>query len=151
MAEPPSRRLSMAAVEIAAADPPVDEIPPSLAEMREAVNKLKGGKAAGVCNISAEMLKAGGEAMIHSLHAVLTPVWQSGTIPCDWKRGLVVPIWKGKGCRQDMRHGHLTVTWGGVLMSLVPSAFAESWGTTGMTSCQSTDCSMKLSPGLLPA
>ncbi len=39
--------------------------------------------------------------MIHGLHAVLTVVRQSGTIPCDWKRGLVVPIWKGKGCRQD--------------------------------------------------
>ncbi len=31
----------------------------------------------------------------------LSAVWQSGTIPPDWKRGLVVPIWKGKGCRQD--------------------------------------------------
>ncbi|KAG0727065.1 Iron-sulfur protein NUBPL [Chionoecetes opilio] len=42
-----------------------------------------------------------GEAMIRGLHAVLTAVWQSGTIPPDWKRGLVVPIWKGKGDRQD--------------------------------------------------
>ncbi len=32
-----------------------------------------------------------------------------------------------------VRHGHLTVTWRGVSMSLVRSAFAESWGTTGMT------------------
>merc|ERR1712035_27581 len=101
MAEPPSRPLSAAGVEIATADPPVDEAPPSLAEVREAVNKLKGRKAAGICNISAEMLKAGGEAMIHGLHAVLSAVWQSGTIPPDWKRGLVVPIWKGKGCQQD--------------------------------------------------
>ena len=101
MAEPPTRQLSLAGVAIAAADPPVDETPPSLAEVREAVNKLKGGKAAGVCNVSAEMLKGGGEAMIHGLHAVLSAVWQSGTIPPDWKRGLVVPIWKGKGCRQD--------------------------------------------------
>ena len=101
VAEPPSRQLSLAGVEISAAVPPVDESPPSLAEVREAVNKLKSGKAAGVCNISAEMLKAGGEAMIQGLHAVLCAVWRSGTIPPDWKRGLVVPIWKGKGCRQD--------------------------------------------------
>ncbi|KAG0711023.1 Iron-sulfur protein NUBPL [Chionoecetes opilio] len=83
------------------ADPPIDETAPSLDEVREAVAKLRGGKAAGVCNISAELLKAGGEAMIRGLHAVLTAVWQSGTIPPDWKRGLVVPIWKGKGDRQD--------------------------------------------------
>ncbi|KAG0720925.1 LINE-1 retrotransposable element ORF2 protein [Chionoecetes opilio] len=73
----------------------------ALDEVREAVAKLRGGKAAGVCNISAELLKAGGEAMIRGLHAVLAAVWQSGTIPPDWKRGLVVPIWKGKGDRQD--------------------------------------------------
>ncbi len=46
-------------MEIAAANPPVDETPSSRPEVREAVNKLKGGKAAGVCNISPEMLKAG--------------------------------------------------------------------------------------------
>ena len=99
--EPPSRQLSLAGVQMAAADPPVDEAPPSLTEVREAVSKLKCGKAAGVCNISGELLKAGGEAMIHGLHAVLVAVWQTGTIPSDWKKGLVVPIWKGKGDRQD--------------------------------------------------
>ena len=51
--------------------------------------------------MSAELLKAGDEAMTRGLHAVLTAIWQSGTIPPDWKRGLVVPIWKGKGDRQD--------------------------------------------------
>ena len=101
MVEPPSRQLSVAGVQMMTADPPVNEAPPSLAEVREAVNKLKWGKAAGICNISAEMLKAGGETMIHGLHAVLCAVWRTGTIPPDWKRGLVVPIWKGKGDRQD--------------------------------------------------
>ncbi len=66
-----------------AADPPVDETPPSLAEVRESVNKMKCGKAAGICNVSTEMLKAGGEDMIRGLHAVLSAVWQPGTIPPD--------------------------------------------------------------------
>ncbi len=83
---------TVAGLQMAEANPPIDEVPPSLAEVRGAVARLRGGKAAGVCNISAEMLKAGGEAMTHGLHAVLTAVWQSGTIPPDWKRGLVVPI-----------------------------------------------------------
>ena len=39
-----------------------------------AVAKLRGGMAAGICNISAELLKAGGEAMILGLDAVLTSV-----------------------------------------------------------------------------
>ena len=39
--------------------------------------------------------------MIRELHAVLTAVWHSGTIPPDWKKGLVIPIWKRKGDHQD--------------------------------------------------
>ncbi|KAG0723224.1 putative protein in type-1 retrotransposable element R1DM [Chionoecetes opilio] len=99
--DPPTEQLHTTGLQAVDADPPIDETAPSLDKVREAVAKLKGGKAAGVCNISAELLKAGGEAMIRGLHAVLTAVWQSGTIPPDWKRGLVVPIWKGKGDRQD--------------------------------------------------
>ncbi|KAG0715480.1 Craniofacial development protein 2 [Chionoecetes opilio] len=99
--DPPTEQLHTTGLQAVDADPPIDETAPSLDEVREAVAKLRGGKAAGVCNISAELLKAGGEAMIRGLHSVLTAVWQSGTIPPDWKRGLVVPIWKGKGDRQD--------------------------------------------------
>ncbi|KAG0711895.1 LINE-1 retrotransposable element ORF2 protein [Chionoecetes opilio] len=98
---PPTEQLHTTGLQAVDADPPIDKTAPSLDEVREAVAKLRGGKAAGVCNISAELLKAGGEAMIRGLHAVLTAVWQSGTIPHDWKRGLVVPIWQGKGDRQD--------------------------------------------------
>ena len=36
-----------------------------------------------------------------SLHAVLCSAWNTGIIPTDWKRSLVVPLWKGKGDRQD--------------------------------------------------
>ena len=101
MAEPPTGQLQLAGLQTLAADPPIDVAAPSLAEVREAVAKLKGGKAPGVCNISVELLKGGGEAMIRGLHAVLTAVWHSGIVPPDWKRGLVIPIFKGKGSRQD--------------------------------------------------
>ncbi|KAG0717242.1 Retrovirus-related Pol polyprotein from type-1 retrotransposable element R2 [Chionoecetes opilio] len=76
--DPPTEQLHTTGLQAVDADPPIDETAPSLDEVREAVAKLKGGKAAGVCNSSAELLKAGGEAMIRGLHAVLTAVWQSG-------------------------------------------------------------------------
>ncbi len=53
MAKPLSTLLFLAGTEIAAADPPVDETPPSLAEVRGAVSKLKGEKAANVSKVSA--------------------------------------------------------------------------------------------------
>ena len=36
-----------------------------------------------------------------SLHTVLCSAWNTGIIPTNWKRGLVVPLWKGEGDRQD--------------------------------------------------
>ena len=52
--------------------------------------------------------------MIRGLHAVFTTVWHSGTIPPDWIKGLVVPIWKGKGDRQDCNN------YGGITLPSVP-------------------------------
>ena len=98
---PPSGQLRTARLQTLDADPPIDETAPSIGDVREAVAKLKGRKAVGICNISAELLKAGVEAMIRGLHAVLTAVWHSGTIPPDWKKGLVIPISKRKGNCQD--------------------------------------------------
>ena len=46
------------------ADPPIDETAPSIGDVKEAVANLRGRKAPGYCNISAVLLKAGGEAMI---------------------------------------------------------------------------------------
>ena len=82
-AKVPSGQLRTAGLQTLDADPPIDETAPSIGDVKEAVAKLRGGKAAGICNISAELLKAGGEAMIRGLHAVLTAVWHSGTIPPD--------------------------------------------------------------------
>lgn len=54
------------------ADPPVDEAPSSPHPVvREVVVRLKEGKAAGICNIYAKLLKPGGMAVTCGLHAVL--------------------------------------------------------------------------------
>ena len=98
--DPPTVKLDIRGVTITVADPPINCGPPSLVETRAAVNRLKWGKAPGICGIQAELLKAGGNALV-SLHAVLCSAWNTGIIQTDWKRGLVVPRWKGKGDRQD--------------------------------------------------
>ena len=60
----PSRQLQTAGLQTLDADPPIEETAPSIGDVKNAVAKLRGGKAAGISNISAELLKAGGEAMI---------------------------------------------------------------------------------------
>ena len=46
------------------ADPPISKTVLSFDDVKEAVAKLRGGKAAGICNIYMELLKAGGEGCI---------------------------------------------------------------------------------------
>lgn len=52
-AEPSKRQLPLAGKLMAAFDPLIEETSHSLVEVREAVRKLKDGKAAGICNNSA--------------------------------------------------------------------------------------------------
>ena len=99
-ADPPAVELDVRGVTITIADPPINCGPPSCVETQAAVNRLKLGIAPGICGIHAELLKAGGNAVLMSLHAVLCSTWNTGIITTDRKSGLVIPLWKGKGDRQ---------------------------------------------------
>ena len=88
-------------------------------ETQAAVNRLKWGKAPGIGGIHAELLNAGGNAALMSLHAVLCSVLSTGITPIDWKRGIVVPLWKGKGDRQDCNNYQ-----GVMLLSMPGKVFA---------------------------
>ena len=99
--DPPAVVLDVRVVTIPIADPPINCGPPSFVETQAVVNWLKWGKAPGIFGIRAELLKAGGNAVLMSLHVVLCSVWNTGIIPTDWKRGLAVSLWKGKGDCQE--------------------------------------------------
>jgi len=93
--------LDVRGVTIPNADHPINCGPPSFVETQAAVNRLKWGQAPEICGIHAELLKAGGNAALFSQHVVLCSAWNTGIIPTDWKRGLVVLLWKWKGDHQD--------------------------------------------------
>ena len=99
-ADPPTVELDVRGdPTIPITDPPINCDPPSFVETQAVVNRLKWRKASGIYGIHAEYLKAGENAVLVSLCAVLCSAWKTGIIPTDWKRGLVVPLWKGKGDR----------------------------------------------------
>ena len=54
-------------------------------EVRRGVRRLKGRKAAGMCGIVPEMLKAGGEVVVQWLTEFFNMVWRVGVAPQDWK------------------------------------------------------------------
>ena len=80
-ADPPAVELDVRGVTITIADPPINCGPPSFVETQAAVNRLKWGEAPGICGIHAELLKAGGNAALVSLHAVLCSACNTGITP----------------------------------------------------------------------
>ena len=99
---PPAERLAEGGPRtMVAPDPPIREDPPSYQEVKRVVSELREGRAAGVCGVPAELLKAGGDCMTRWLRAIIVQVWSTGVVPPDWRRGLVTPIYKGRGDRKD--------------------------------------------------
>ena len=60
--------------------------------MEAAVKALKMGKSAGVDNIPAELVLAGGETMIGILTAICNKIWKTGEWPTIWTQSLVVTL-----------------------------------------------------------
>ena len=64
----------------------------TLAEVKDAINKLKNGKAPGDDGVAAEMLKAEDQATPEALRQILQEIWATGNIPQVWKSGTIVKI-----------------------------------------------------------
>ena len=69
----------------------------SVREVKDALKKVKRGKAAGLDGVAAEMMKEGGECMLEWIVRLFNVCLNSGEVPEDWKRACVVPLYKGKG------------------------------------------------------
>ena len=94
-------------VQAAATAMPDDSISchePTEDEVAWAMKRLKSGKAPGICGITAEMLKASGAAGLQWLTKVIQAVWRSGSIPEDWRKGIILPLYKGKGSRRECKN-----------------------------------------------
>ena len=55
---------------------------------------MKKGKSAGVDNIPAELVQAGGEDVITALKAICNKIWQTGEWPTPWTQSLVITLLK---------------------------------------------------------
>ena len=53
-------------------------------EVEAAVKALKMGKSAGVDNIPAELVQAGGDAIIDILITICNKIWKTGEWPTTW-------------------------------------------------------------------
>ena len=65
--------------------------------MKQAISKMKSGKAAGPSGIVAEMLMASGEAGIDLVTELVSSIVYECVIPTDWEISSIVNCYKGKG------------------------------------------------------
>jgi len=63
-------------------------------EVRKAIKKLKGKKAAGVDGIPMEAWKFAGEEMIKELTDLIRLIWRQGILPREWRKSIIVPLYK---------------------------------------------------------
>ena len=61
-------------------------------EVEIAVASLKKGKSAGVDNIPAELVQAGGETMVDVLTEICNRIWRTGEWPTPWTQSLIITL-----------------------------------------------------------
>ncbi|KAK3522726.1 hypothetical protein QTP86_030801 [Hemibagrus guttatus] len=66
-------------------------------EVRKALKRMKSGKAIGPDDIPVEVWKCLGEAAVEFLTSLFNRVLESERMPEEWRRSVLVPIFKNKG------------------------------------------------------
>ena len=77
-----------------------DDHPILRREVEVAVQSLKKGKSAGVDNIPAELVQAGGKDVITALTTICNKIWQTGEWPTPWTQSLVIKLPKKGNLQQ---------------------------------------------------
>ena len=77
-----------------------DDHPILRKEVEAALQSLKNGKLARVDNISAELVRAGGEDVITDLTTICNKIWQTGEWPTPWTQSLVITLPKKGNLQQ---------------------------------------------------
>jgi hypothetical protein len=98
--------------EVHTAEPLVPE--PSACEVELAIEKLKSHKSPRICQIPAELIKAGRRTIRSEIHKLFISVWNKEELPEEWKESIMVPIYK-KGhrtvCSNHRGISHLPTTY----------------------------------------
>nr|KAG5707728.1 hypothetical protein BaRGS_003303 [Batillaria attramentaria] len=87
--------------------------PPTKTEIIKAIKSLKSDKAAGPDGIPPEALKADIQTSTDMLHPLLRKIWESESVPQDWKKGHLVKLPK-KGDLSSCSN------WRGIMLLSIP-------------------------------
>jgi hypothetical protein len=71
--------------------------PPTLEEISQALKQMKNRKAPGNDDISADLLKTGGLPVLKWLHKIFVDIWENEEIVDDWTLAILIRLFKNKG------------------------------------------------------
>jgi hypothetical protein len=74
---------------------------PDTVEVAKFIKNLRLGKAAGMDEIPAELLKAGSDSMFKQIHALISNCWTTMAVPQAFKDAKISTLYKNKGERGD--------------------------------------------------
>jgi hypothetical protein len=80
-------------------EPQTDTVPvpvPSIGEVKEVIISLKNNRAQGIDNISAEVIKHGGEQLTLLIHQLIIEIWESEQMSKEWSLAIICQINKKK-------------------------------------------------------
>ena len=72
-----------------------------VAEIIRALRLLQKGKVPGEDGNSVELLQLGGSAVVEAMKKLADQIWKQVSVPADWWKQLIVPIFKNKGSRGE--------------------------------------------------
>ncbi|KAK3516356.1 hypothetical protein QTP70_009412 [Hemibagrus guttatus] len=111
-------------------------------EVRKALKRMKSGKAVGPDDIPVEVWKCLGEAAVEFLTSLFNRVLESEKMPEEWRRSVLVPIFKNKGDVQSCSNyrgiklmSHTMKLWERV----VEARLRKTWRKR-MIECQEKSC-----------
>ena len=78
-------------------------------DVAAAIKGLKMGKAAGPTGVVSEMMKASGGFGSRWMTDLINNIIKEGCIPDDWRKSIMVPVYKGKG-DPLVCGSHITIT-----------------------------------------
>ena len=81
-----------------------DDHPILRKEVKAVIQSLKKGKSAGVDNIPAELVQAGGEDVITALTAICNKIWQTGEWATPWTQSLAITLPKKGNLQQYQKY-----------------------------------------------
>ena len=74
--------------------------PPSITEIKAAIQKLKRNKSPGSDGIPAELIKSAGDSFVEHLHQLFQMIWSTLVMPSEWNLSMITPIYK-KGDKKE--------------------------------------------------